>query len=332
MVILKSKRVIEMKRIWLVGVLVVGLSFAGAVDGKGLMQRNTLKELDKILEAFDEVIRKDNGQNRQVLERYQLYKAKVRKKELRIVVDENLPENIFEGMVFYPRCPGVNKPGIGISPYFITVYKRWPSIVYAALMHEIQHVYDYFNNMELFLISRENALEKYMFETDAVYMEGMFIRDFLKAQNFKLTGYESFLLFSMEQDNLSGFSSVAMGVDMDVTYDLVRISKEDRPKADKLKRVETMGSNLIEGFVIPEDAAEWKKYFMAVQLATYCQFVPQILVDIEAKENPEFDYKACKLEDYPGIRGKLDKMAELLTDYQELIDRVRAGVLEAFQV
>lgn len=320
------------KWIWLVGVMMVWFCLSGAALGKGVEPKVTLKDMDKLLAAFDAVVRKDNGRNRQILERYQYYKTKVKSRELRIVVDHNLPRDIYGGMGFDPDYPGINQPGIGISPYFISVHRKWPSIVYAALMHEIQHAYDYFTNRELFLISETNRLEKYLFETDAVYMEGLFIRDCLAAQNFELTGYESFLLYSMEEDNLSQFSTVAMGVDMDITYGLVEIAKGGGPKGGKLQAVEAMGRMLMEWFVVPEDATEWDTYVMAVKLATYCEFVPQILVDIETMESPGFDYKSCKLENYPGIKAKLDKMAELLKGYRELLDRVRAGVLEGFKV
>ena len=322
-----------MKRMmWLAGVLMVWASLSGWLDARGAGRKVTLNDVNRMMVAFDGVIRKDNGKNRQVLERYQFFKTKMKNQELQIVVDHNLPEDIYDGMGFDPDYPGVNQPGIGISPYFVSVHRKAPSIVYAALMHQIQHVYDYFTNRELFLVSQNNMLEKYLFETDAVYMEGMFIRDCLSAQNYKLTSYESFLLQSMEQDNLARFSTVAMGIDMDIAYGLVRISKAGQPKGEKLQMVEAMGRKLMEATAIPENTPELKKYNIAVQLATYCLFAPQTLADIEARENPAYDCQAFRLEDYPEIHAKIDKMFELLEDYQGLMNRVRAVVLEGFRV
>jgi hypothetical protein len=83
---------------------------------------------------------------------------------------------------------------------------------------------------------------------------------------------------------------------------------------------------------------EWMMIFsrnrasLSEVLATYCIFVPQILVDIEAGEKPEFDCRTCKLEDYPGIKEKLDRMVDMLKDYQGFMDSVHAKVLEGFKI
>lgn len=264
-----------------------------------------------ILMTFNKLVLDNLDKNREITNRCALFQEKMLRRELSVVIDHSLDEDIYGGMGFTMNHPKTGLPAIVISPYFLRVHDKNPSIVYSALMHEIVHVYDYFTNYDNFCNSEQNILEKYLYEMDAAYIESLFIKDILQPNKITLTRYEEYLLNSLSKDNLAGFSIAFKAVDMNLVYDLVGLSRGEPTKRKKIKLVAEIGEELLKRFVYPKEELNWEEYCALAQLWTYCQYVPQILVDIESIAKPGFNYQDCKLENYPDVKKNLDRINEI---------------------
>lgn len=309
--------------ILLIMVLIIATSIA-------LAEPSEDEQANQILMTFNKLILDNIGKNREITNRCALYQEKMLWQELSIVIDYSLNEDIYGGMGFTWKHPKTGLPAIVISPYFLKVYDNHPSIFYSALIHEIVHVYDYFTNSESFYNSDQNMLEKYLYEMDAAYVEALFIKDILAPNKITLTRYEDYLLNSLVKDNLASFSIAFKAVDMNLVYDLVGLSRGESSKKEKIKRVSDIGEELLKGLVKPENKPDWEEYCSLAQLWTYCQYVPQILVDIESIAAPGFNHEDCKLENYPDVKKNLDRINEIGNLYFEDMHQYREKLLKSY--
>lgn len=291
---------------------------------------NEDEQANQILLTFNKLILDNQDKNREISIRCVLFQERMIRQELSIVIDYSLTEDIYEGMGFTMGHPQTGLPAIVISSYFLKIYDKHPSIFYSALMHEIAHVYDFFTNNESFSNSEENMLEKYLYEMDAAYIEALFIRDILITNKIPLTRYEKFLVNSLEKDNLAAFSVGFKAVDMNMVYNLVGLSRGDLLKKEKIKRVAVCGEEILNRFTRPEKELDWEEYCSLVELWSFCQYVPQILVDIESIAKPGFNHEDCKLENYPDVKKCLDRIIEIGDSYFKDMHQYRNNLLKAY--
>lgn len=286
--------------------------------------------VSKILISFSKLILDNLGKNREISTRCALYQEKMLQQELSIVIDHSLDKDIYGGMGFTSKHPKTGLPAIVISPCFLRVYDGNLSIFYSALIHEIVHAYDFFSNYDSFRISEQNILEKYLYEMDATYVESLFIKDILHPNKISLTRYEEYLLNSLIKDNLASFSLAFRAVDMNLVYDLVGLSRGDISKKKKVKLVAEVGDALLKQFTYPEKGSDWEQYYTMIPFWTYCQYVPQILVDIESAAKPGFNYDDCKLENYPDVKKNLDRINEIGNTYFNEMHQYHENLLKTY--
>jgi hypothetical protein len=235
--------------------------------------------------------------------------------EIHLVINKNLPNSIFGGAEF--SVDDKNNKYISLSPYLLEIQEKHPTIVYSILIHEFQHASDFFNNNLRFQTSKTNRLEKYLYEMDAFFVEGMFISDVLtNCSKYKTTKFENFLAHSLSQDNMQHFSLSLLGTDMNLVHALFKISESTDASTVKIEKIKTIGNNILSGSKFPNSGDAWSKYLSIIPFYTFRNYIPQIMFNIESQNasrrlNPaDFDLKR-----YPAISEIDDNMILVIEKY-----------------
>lgn len=126
---------------------------------------------------------------------------------------------------FVPAQKGT-KSLIEVNGALIDIANSRPTLAMSMLMHEMKHARDYFTVGETYKEHMKNSLEEFMYEMDALFIEALFIRDYLAPRYKDLTAFEQYVLASLENDNLASVALVFMAVDMSLTYRFYGIGKE----------------------------------------------------------------------------------------------------------
>ncbi len=273
-----------------------------------------IKEADFITISLELLIKSNPTNDSQVLEIVGAMYKKMYNKELNINIDSTIPENIYEGASFNVPEDRNKNPYISISPYLINIYKKQPSIVYSILVHEFTHAYSFFNDKEEFIKAQKNALELYLYEMDASYVEGLFIKDYLVPRKYQLTEYENFLLQSLEQDNLSIYSISLRSTDRALCYALTKIVRNEQTTNDKIKSIELIGNELLQNLALNEN--EWYMYCAYMTYKTYIKFTPEILLRIAHNDLLKRKEKGIfNIGNYPEIEKILKEMSQKIDPY-----------------
>jgi hypothetical protein len=149
---------------------------------------------------------------------------------------------------------------------------------------------------------------------DALYVEALFIENYLIPNNFELTDFEQEMVKSLKNDNLAGYSFVIEGVDMELVYYMHRLKTDKLTLSEKLTKYTDFGRKLLDDFKYPE-SGDYEKYCILVPLYSYTRYIYQIVYDcvyIENKIKPE----EFKIEDYSkDIKKICDDMLIILNKY-----------------
>lgn len=277
-----------------------------------------LKQGNFIINSLESMMTGNPENKSQVAEIVNSMFKKIDTKELLINIDIKKPENIYDGASFDVPEDRNETPHISINPYLINLFKQKPSIVYSILIHEFTHAYSYFNDKEEFIKAHKNNLELYLYEMDASYIEGLFIKEFSLPRKFELSKYENLLLQSLENDNLSTFSICLRVTDRDLTYALVRIVDNKQNIKDKIAAIEEIGNKLLNNITLTEQQNDWEMYCSHVTLSTYIKYVPEILLRIAHNDLVQRKEKGYfNINNYPEIEKILIEMVQRNKPYNE---------------
>ncbi len=192
---------------------------------------------------------------------------------------------------FAPEQQG-KKSCIQLNNALLDSAKKRPTLAMTMILHEMKHAHDYFSIGDRYRECMKNRLEGFMYEMDALFIEALFIRDFLAPRYKDLTDFERYVLASMEKDNLASVALVFMQEDMDLTYDLYDLGK----KLDKgldcreyFAEFSRRGKTVLEHPVPPE---EFKKYQVLVAIKTFTTLAAPLADGTMARN------KRCKPDDH----------------------------------
>ncbi|MCU0846974.1 MAG: hypothetical protein MUD12_03725 [Spirochaetes bacterium] len=313
--------------------LVLILSACRTADLSGEDKISLIKKGEQVTGSLLNIIRETPGKKGQVRDAALLVFKKLKEGEISISIDPGRPGNIYEGAAF--SCSIISaerRPLIIISPYLLKIHDSRPSIVYSILIHEFAHAYSFFRNRNDFISSQGNELEIYLYEMDAHFIEAMFIRDYLPGEKYMLTDFEKLLLESLNRDNLRFFSMFLKGTDMDVVYNLYSITKKNIPKEEKIKTIEKMGDELLEGFRYPSGGSDLEKYGSVIPCKTYAAFMPDIIRRIEYLHGKPGNHPAAfYARMHPAIYGLCRRMLEMTGPYEDDAIKFHRMNLERFK-
>jgi len=175
------------------------------------------------------------------------------------------------------------------SPQIITIedkllrfYPENRSLIMAVIMHEFSHANNYYADPEHMRAIRDNKLEKYLYEMDAMFIEAQFI-EAAESDEYTLSRFESFLLTSMIDDNLALASLITRKIDNKLVWSMIRI--KDNYINEKLtfdlliSDLNLIGSSLLEDWNQEQRDSElsWAKLVHMIKMKTFQQFVGTII-------------------------------------------------------
>jgi hypothetical protein len=223
-----------------------------------------------------------------------------------------------------------NQPCLELKRSLIELYPKYKSYVFAVLMHEVSHANNYLWDPEAFVKRpKEDRLERYLYEMDAMYLEAQFIRDVSKPKGWKLSPFETYLLESLAKDDLASASTVFQSIDMDFVYTFYKARSGPEPLEVLGKRFVAAGRSMKEDFLRSEHAGEWERYRCLVSVRSFVTLGSQLAATLVNHKNPEVDPKDTIERHLPGFDAMILDLQDLLTEQKQVLG-YRTRLLDRF--
>ena len=240
---------------------------------------------NKILSNLDSIIVNSKVQDEMVRQHYDFIKNKISTGELPVVYDSTLTNDFYgcAGFIVYDRK--VSPTTISFGNFLIDKYPKHPELIYAIIISTFQSAYDYYTNTKLFLIGATNKIEKSYFEMDAMTVEALFLKKYIKDKS-KLGYVEKYLVSDLDA-GLAGSATLFSKIDLNLLHQINNL-KSSQKEIDKLHdELIKIGNDLIKSTTFVKDD-DWNNYCKIITLNTYVIYSPQVIYDIVNSKNEKF--------------------------------------------
>jgi len=222
------------------------------------------------------------------------------------------------------------QPCLELKKSLIKLFPKYKSYVFAVLMHEVSHASDYLGDPEAFVKRpKEDRLERYLYEMDAMYMEAEFIRDVSKPKGWKLSPFESYLLESLAKDNLASASTAFQSVDMDFIYTFYKARSGPEPLEVLGERFVEAGRSMKEDFLRSEHAGEWERYRCLISVRSFVTLGSQLAATLVSHKDPKVEPRDTIESHLPGFDATILDLQDLLTKEEQVLE-YRTRLLDGF--
>ena len=299
-------------------------------DKQKLIQNKEQMEL--IIEELHSLFQNDNGREHIIKQTFFIAYDKFKLQDFSILINNKLEEDIFKctKLEYYPD----QKVILNISPFLINLYKKRPSLVFSILIYDFWHISAYFTQTEYVLDTQNNPVEQYRSNMEAMYIQTLFIKDYMLVNEFKISEYENNLLLSLEDNNLAAASIYLYKLDMDLVYYLddywLSVKNNSRISEAFLEEIRRLGSDLKNEVISDED--DNQKYYLLISMKTYYDFIPVFLSYIHTYNS--FSQEIIKPDipkEYPVINNYLLKIQAFLLEYNDFITEFYDDTTDDFQ-
>jgi hypothetical protein len=205
------------------------------------------------------------------------------------------------------------------EPFYLALYRKYPSLAYAILTHELRHVSDAIHSESLFAISTTNLVEKYLFELDALVLESSYVRDIALPQKFKLTGFEKYLLACSNSDQIPGLSMALLSTDY-VTITRIQEFSNLPSFETAWKTYLNFGDSLLTSFKVDTTNSEWDQYVSVMPLYTFYYYIGQNSFDILSHFEKEVKPSEFRIDKYPDLLQLRNSIRICLNQYTYLLN------------
>ena len=224
------------------------------------------------------------------------------------------------------------QPALTIKPALIHAYKNNKSLVFAMLMHEIDHIYNYGKDPDWFFeASKNDPLEKYLFEMDAAFIEALFLRDESIPRKWKLSKFENYLIDSFNSDNLASYSFVFQMVDIDFIYTIYKIPNSKLSTEECCNKMLAFGESFRQSIESSGIETNWKTYMTEVSARSYLQYAPRLAARILTLRNSQINPKDSIDSHIPNY----DKIILAIQDdlkNSTIMNKYRSDLVEKFNL
>jgi hypothetical protein len=208
-------------------------------------------------------------------------------------------------------------PVISLCQEYLSPYPKHRTFVYCTLIHEMKHAHDYFVYGDLYIEASKNVLERYLFQIDALYVEALFIQNYLRPELPSLAPYEEFILNSLQHDDLQRASQILLRVDRDLIHTMIDLQEGYLGGETDLKEFLISFRNLgnsILGSTHTSSGNEWSTYASLVGTHTY-QLFASIIVQFALRTTRVLDGSV-----HAGIIGEINEIVE--QSYERVVQNV----------
>lgn len=172
-----------------------------------------------------------------------------------------------------------DKPHIELKENIFKLYDTYKSLFQGILFHELFHAYIFFMHTEYLISVKDNEVEKYFFEMDALNIESRFFSYIAAEENKQMTPFENFMIESFKEDNLAGVSFLLKAKDMSLLYYLSGLTEQyykgEITRAQLLNEVIQVGQYILTLKQDQED--EWSRYKVVCSLLSFSQHIATFL-------------------------------------------------------
>lgn len=208
-----------------------------------------------------------------------------------------------------------NYPHIELNENIFDLYENHSSLFQGIIFHELFHAYILFTNKDYFLSVRDDIIEQYMYEMDALNIEATYFTYLSKNYDLVMTPFEQYMINSFSKDNLGGVSYLLKTKDMDLIYYLSNLSnsylRQEIDISYVLDEVIQIGNYVSALDII--GAEGWKKYTSVCTQLTYSQHIAYFLNPILSNiKDDSFDEKINEINT---IKNNIDKDFEVSKKY-----------------
>lgn len=311
-------------------IVTISLLFSVAIHANFAQDEFSQSDLDKLQESrrltniynkLQQVIKSNSIKNKHIEPLAKLIDSKIREKKLLLV--EGTPEKdklIMGAAKFIHTYNDMNESSyIVVNPKSLDLYEKQSSIVYSILINMLKGAYDYYTQNDRYLATQNNLIERKYYSADAIYIEALFIIDYLQTQKYHLTRFEEFLIRSFKNDNLGSFFATFYLTDLPFLHQLDDISAKKITLEAKMKEMYSIGTSLVNDFDTHDfkKESEWKSFLVMIKMYTYFYHTKQLVFDIQRAHSKtsvkEFDIK--DYEDVNRIKNKIGKLINNNLDY-----------------
>ncbi|GLH69975.1 hypothetical protein GETHPA_15080 [Geothrix rubra] len=225
------------------------------------------------------------------------------------------------------------RPTFLLKTRFLALYPGHRAFVFAVLMHETTHANAYLDSPTKFFSQREQGVERYLYEMDAAYLEASFLRDVARPKGWKLSPFESYLLESLDHDNLASYSTAFQVTDMEFVYTFVRARKGPESLAALASEFVAQGRAMKAAFLQCNRDDAWGRYKALVSIRTFVAFGSELAATLVAHKRPGTDPHDTIDQHIPGfdavildLQATLDKERDALGFRDRLMKRMNTAL------
>ena len=117
-----------------------------------------------------------------------------------------------------------------VDPVLMRTAKIHPGLALTLLMNALVMADSFFSNPAHFASLYQDPVGSFLFSMDALYIQALFVRDYVQPNYPEIGGFERFLADSLAYENMASSAMFILGVDQDIVYGLKAMEADIRTK------------------------------------------------------------------------------------------------------
>lgn len=264
-------------------------------------------QFNRILRDLDSVIINSTDKHPIIERNYKFILDKIYQNEIVVTYDSTLSYS-FLGCASANMIDTLTYSFV-FGKFVIDGYKYFPYLIQGIIIHEFQHLYDFYTNREMIEISKNNHIEKTYFEMDALTLEALFIKIYVGKRD-NLSPIEMYLLRDIDND-LLGSATLFQKVDLELLHYIDAIKDKNITFLQGKKEYIEIGEKLLQTTNFSDNA--WDNYCDVITLKTFTFYSRQVLHDLLFKlANKSLSDSQLDLNDYPDVLQIVTKIQDVL--------------------
>jgi len=242
--------------------------------------------MDTIFKELDSILRYSGSKETVVNEIFSNVDQMIKDEKLLFAIMDKYPGPLYASSFYVDEQ---NQAWIGIDKELIDMYPERKELVFSIIIHEYKHAYDYLT-VENYVEHRNDEIEDYLYEMDALFVEALFIKYYLAENGYNLGNFERYLLASLDMDDLNSASTLFKKVDKGIIYStygmIIAVNEGNTTLYELLTKIDNdLDQIIIDSQKVYE--SDWEKYVHLVEANTLQYYLPILVKSIDgSKRNP----------------------------------------------
>jgi hypothetical protein len=186
------------------------------------------KALQELLGVMDQLVMR-GPKDSLVYKAYQTVRTQMQAARIMFVVDAKSPNtSLLQSAYFSPNRNGVS--WVVVDPVLVAAAKTRPGLSLTILMNALALASSFFEDPAHFASLYQDPVGSFLFSMDALYLQALFARDFVKPNYAGLGPYEQYLVDSLSYENMASSAMFILGVDQNIVYGMNAMEADIRAR------------------------------------------------------------------------------------------------------